>query len=34
MAEDKGRYTKPDLRDRLKQKILQGSKGGKSGEWS
>lgn len=34
MAENKGRYTKPDLRERLKRKILGGSSGGKSGEWS
>jgi hypothetical protein len=34
MAEDKGRYTKPDLREQLKRKILQGSKGGNPGEWS
>ena len=34
MTENKGRYTKPELRERLKQKIMQGSKGGKSGEWS
>ena len=34
MAEDKGRYTKPDLRERLKQQIMRGSKGGKPGEWS
>jgi len=34
MAEDKGRYTKPDLRERLKQGIMRSSKGGKSGEWS
>ena len=30
MAEDKGRYTKPELRERLKRRILEGSKGGKS----
>lgn len=34
MTSDKGRYTKPELRERLKRKILEGSKGGKSGEWS
>ena len=34
MADDKGRYTKPDLRERLKRKIMSGSQGGKSGEWS
>jgi hypothetical protein len=34
MAENKGRYTKPELRERLKRRIMEGSKGGKSGEWS
>jgi len=27
-------YTKPELRERLKQKIKAGSKGGKPGQWS
>ena len=27
-------YTRPDLRDRLKRKIMAGSKGGKPGQWS
>lgn len=27
-------YTKPKLRERLKNKIIAGSKGGKSGQWS
>ena len=34
MAEDKGRYTKPELRERLKRSIMRGSNGGKSEEWS
>jgi len=34
MAEDKGNYTKPDLRESLKRRIMAGSDGGKSGEWS
>jgi hypothetical protein len=34
MAEDKSNYTEPDLRERLKQRIMAGSKGGKTGEWS
>jgi hypothetical protein len=34
MAENKGNYTKPDLRERLKRRIMAGSDGGKSGEWS
>ncbi len=28
------KYTKPDLRERLKKKITAGSKGGKPGQWS
>ena len=27
-------YTKPEMRERLKDKIMAGSKGGKPGEWS
>jgi hypothetical protein len=27
-------YTKPQLRERLKNQIMSGSKGGKSGQWS
>lgn len=27
-------YTNPSLRERLKNKIIEGSKGGKAGEWS
>lgn len=27
-------YTKPDLRERIKNRILAGSKGGKPGQWS
>lgn len=27
-------YTKPALRDRLKKKIMAGTKGGKAGQWS
>jgi hypothetical protein len=27
-------YTKPELRERLKNQIVQGSKGGKPGQWS
>jgi hypothetical protein len=34
MAEDKSKYTKPDLRNRLKNKIMREGKGGKPGEWS
>ena len=33
MAE-KSKYTKPKLRERLKNRIMRGSKGGKAGQWS
>ena len=29
-----GRYTKPALRERLKNRIMAGSKGGRPGQWS
>ena len=29
-----GNYTKPELRERLKARILRGTKGGKAGQWS
>lgn len=31
---DKDKYTKPALRERIKKRIMAGSKGGKSGQWS
>mgnify|MGYP000268266152 FL=1 len=34
MAEDKGKYTKPDLRERIKNKVMREGKGGKPGQWS
>ena len=34
MAQEKGKYTKPGLRERIKDRIMAGSKGGKAGEWS
>jgi len=27
-------YTKPELRERIKKRIMEGSKGGKPGQWS
>jgi hypothetical protein len=27
-------YTKPELRERIKQRVMAGSKGGRSGQWS
>jgi|TARA_B100000131_G_C17798018_1_gene484233 hypothetical protein len=34
MAQDDSKYTKPGLRERIKERITKGSKGGKSGQWS
>ena len=34
MAQEKGKYTKPGLRERLKDRIMAGSKGAKAGQWS
>ena len=31
---EKGKYTKPELRERIKNRIKAGSKGGKPGQWS
>lgn len=31
---DKGKYSKPALRERLKNQIMSGSKGGRPGQWS
>ncbi|WP_426754002.1 hypothetical protein [Myxococcus sp. Y35] len=33
-AASSGRYTEPELRERIKARILRGSKGGRAGEWS
>ena len=34
MAEDKTKYTKPDLRERIKNRVMREGRGGKPGEWS
>ena len=34
MAQDDSKYTKPGLRERIKARIMAGSKGGKPGQWS
>lgn len=34
MAQDESKYTKPALRERIKKRITEGSKGGKPGQWS
>ena len=32
MAQDDSKYTKPELRERIKNSVTQGSKGGKPGQ--
>ena len=34
MAQESGKYTKPGMRERIKDRIMAGSKGGKRGQWS
>ena len=34
MAQDDSKYTKPELRERIKNRIMNSSKGGKPGQWS
>ena len=34
MAQQDTKYTQPGLRERLKNRIMAGSNGGKAGEWS
>ncbi len=34
MAQDDSKYTKPGLRERIKDRVMAGSKGGKPGQWS
>lgn len=34
MAQQDTKYTQPGLRERLKNRIMVGSKGGNAGEWS
>jgi hypothetical protein len=34
MAQDKTKYTKPDLRERIKNSVMREGNGGKPGEWS
>ena len=34
MAQDNSKYTKPELRERIKDRIMESSKGGKPGQWS
>jgi len=34
MAQDDSKYTKPGLRERIKNRVMKGTKGGKAGQWS
>ena len=34
MAQEDKKYTKPETRERIKDRIMAGSKGGKPGQWS
>ncbi len=34
MSQDTNKYTKPELRERIKDRIMAGSKGGKPDQWS
>ena len=34
MSQEDNKYTKPELRERIKDRIMASSKGGKPGQWS
>ena len=34
MAQDDSKYTKPGVRERIKDRVMKGTKGGKAGQWS
>jgi hypothetical protein len=34
MPQDDSKYTKPELRERIKDRIMKSSRGGKPGQWS
>jgi hypothetical protein len=34
MAQDDSKYSKPELRERIKDRVMAGSKGGKPSQWS
>jgi hypothetical protein len=34
MPQDDSKYSKPELRERIKERIMAGSRGGKKGQWS
>lgn len=33
MAQDDSKYSKPELREGIKDRVMAGSKGGKPGQW-
>lgn len=34
MSQDNSKYTKPELRERIKNRVMAGTRGGKAGQWS
>jgi hypothetical protein len=34
MSQESGKYTKPELRERIKDRVMKGSSGGRPGQWS
>jgi hypothetical protein len=34
VAQDDSKYSKPELRERIKDRVMAGTKGGKAGQWS
>jgi hypothetical protein len=34
VAQDNSKYSKPELRERIKDRVMAGTRGGKAGQWS
>jgi hypothetical protein len=34
MSQEDSKYTKPELRERIKDRVMSGTRGGKAGQWS
>jgi hypothetical protein len=34
VAQDDSKYSKPELRERIKDRVMAGTRGGKAGQWS
>jgi hypothetical protein len=34
VAQDDSKYSKPELRERIKDRVIAGTRGGKAGQWS